>query len=246
VGGGGGGLVGLGVAIGNRGEGGVVGAIQGCGLALGAILLGKFLAVALIVNAINNEDDIVVSYIADVVVQERREAGEVMLMPEPEWIESLSDEYPSDVWREAQRRWSALTESERAAYREVPQLSNPDFYAIRIADEIVYERQAAGETIEWPEDVTLETAWREAHYPAEIWAEAVGWIESLPPEDRAAFEADVRSVAAEDHAAWRAQYNAQDMSYTFKHSFNAFDVLWMVLAVGTAIKLGAGNQREAA
>ena len=98
-------------------------------IAILAIVAGKYLAVYMHVDkefggldvAVQFEDeDFLVSYIADEVVTEYEEAGKELNWPEDADMESMSaaSDYPADVWAEASNRWGAMSVAERDSFKQ--------------------------------------------------------------------------------------------------------------------------------
>jgi hypothetical protein len=100
-----------------------------------------------------------------------------------------------------------------------------------IADDVVAARLDAGEPVEWPAGVDPDEAWVESDYPPDVWAEAAAHWDSLDATGR---------------DEWRAYANPSidTMALTneiYTSTFNAFDLLWFALAIGSAFKIGAGS-----
>ncbi len=96
-------------------------------LAVGAILLGKFAGVELIlereVGKILAEPigvDHQMIAIADAVVEDFETTQKPLNWPEGMTLDAANKEqdYPADVWQEAQAKWQAMDESARSAHRE--------------------------------------------------------------------------------------------------------------------------------
>lgn len=123
-----GGLVGFGVALGNRGRGTVGTGLLAVTIAAMSIVAGKYIAVRMVANesaivemvsASLEDEEYVISFLADGVVEERASAGESDLWPpgvDPEMAAERADYLP-DVWAEATARWDALDEAQRSAFR---------------------------------------------------------------------------------------------------------------------------------
>jgi hypothetical protein len=121
--------VGVGVAIGNRGEGSVPAGVLAALLATLSVVGGKYVMVRMVmpgeaelvagsIAALEN-DELVVSYLADAVVDEFEARGRPVAWPddaEPLQAAEQSD-YPADVWAVAQERWDAMSPQDREAYR---------------------------------------------------------------------------------------------------------------------------------
>lgn len=122
-------LVGLGVVMGNKGEGSPVVGVAAAVIAALAVVAGKYTMVQLVLpdadeivaQALHDldNDELVVSYLADEVVAEFEAEGKPVDWPEDIVVATASAEtdYPADVWAEAVIRWEAKSADEREAYR---------------------------------------------------------------------------------------------------------------------------------
>ena len=126
-------LAGLGAFLGAKRQGSpAVGGIAVL-VAIVALLGGKYATVQLLIDKeLGNEQQIIaeeirrlddpevlMSYVADEVVQEYIQADRPVNWPagvDPDFAYAAGD-YPADVWTDAEARWSALSDTERAAYR---------------------------------------------------------------------------------------------------------------------------------
>lgn len=128
-----GGLVGYGVALGNRGapHSPVASGVLAAAITLLAIPAGKYALVELsvpsdaelvsILMENTRNDEFVISYVADDVVDELEASGETVDWPpgvDPA-VASTREEYPPDVWTEAEARWASMSEGEREDFRGV-------------------------------------------------------------------------------------------------------------------------------
>ncbi len=122
-------FVGLGVALGNRGEGSTAAGVLAAAVAIMAVVVGKYLTVrmlvpekaALVANAVAALDDpeLLVSYLADDVVSELEAQGTPVVWPagvDPHQA-AHKVEYPPEVWTAAQSRWDGMSPEDREAYR---------------------------------------------------------------------------------------------------------------------------------
>ncbi len=236
-----GGLVGLGVGVGTKQAGGPLGAGIAVVLSIGAIAGGKWSVVYLEVAEWVSGDERAISDIADVILAEHEEKGEPLgLNPNADDAETLQEMYPPNVWFEAATRWQAMSPTEQEDLRQYPALANDDFHLVRIADGIVQQREEEGQQVVWPDGYDFDSAWREAHYPQDIWAQATAAWDAMSTAEQASYWASWKQEMSEG----RALAEAQLTSYGFVQSFGLFDILWVVLAVGTAAKLGAGGARD--
>ncbi len=236
-----GGLVGLGVHLGGRGHGGArLGAIAVV-LALAAVLLGKYATVRIELSAFLTSGVVPQSIIADIIVAEREEAGRPVRMPRPDLAESLGEMYPPDIWSEAVQRWLAMDPQTREAARVLPPLVDPDIGIVPLADEVVEDYQQSGRAVDWPPGMNTEVAWRQAHYPADVWADAVGRWDAMSEAEQTEHRAYVTG-ALEEGMALEEQAK---LAAWFIDSFAFFDILWFGLAAGIAAKIGArGPSRD--
>ena len=110
----------------------------------------------------------------------------------------------------------------------------------KTADQIVLEREAAGQSVDWPEDITFEEAVFEDDYPPDLWLEARERWEHMSREEqddqRNEHESEVRAVihSMERNVAQRR----------FLESFAAQDVLWFFIAAFAAFRPPAGRVSE--
>lgn len=117
-----------------------------------------------------------------------------------------------------------------------------------LADAIVEEREAAGKTIQWPKsesmiDQTEGHDWP-AGYPKDIVTEAGKRWDALSADEQAAKKAQSQA----DYDQWYREFNTvmkPDLRWSaYKGSFGGFDVLWILLAVASAYKLGSGATND--
>jgi hypothetical protein len=230
-----GGAVWLGIEQrGNTTSGGIAAAI-----AVAAILLGKWGWITLVVDDIYKDDDNLVAMLADIVIEDRRAANErVIVPPMQNGTSTLQEGYPRDVWAEAAQRWNALSEADKAHFREAPSLLNGDLYLVYLADAIVEDRLGANETVAWPGTHDLATAWRAAHYPPDIWDAAIQMWEDYTPDEQAQYLAWLDDKERTRFAASMAAFGSEQFIGSFSH----FDALWGLLAILTAFQLGARNE----
>lgn len=106
-------------------EGPVAGAVAAV-LAVVSVLAGKYALVHLFLSAPASsfedylEDDAMISAIADQVVVEYQSQGRAVPWPagtNPDEAYERAD-YPPDVWTEAERRWNALPQEEKASLKK--------------------------------------------------------------------------------------------------------------------------------
>ncbi len=121
--------VGVGVAVGNEGEGSLPAGVLAAALAAGSVVVGKYATVQLMLpnetelvsNAVASLDDteLLVSYVADEVVAEYGDAGRAVVWPAG--ADSLQPaeeaDYPPAIWAEALARWNRMRAEDQLAFR---------------------------------------------------------------------------------------------------------------------------------
>lgn len=116
----------------------------------------------------------------------------------------------------------------------VDRLQNDEFVVTYLCDDIVAERESAGQPVNWPPGVNPQEASQSSDYPADIWAEGAAQWDALSDQEKA----DLRNrLAAFVRQNVQAAY-AEISGSAFRESFGMMDALFFVLAVGTAYKLG--------
>ena len=113
-----------------------------------------------------------------------------------------------------------------------------EYLVSEIADQLIEQREAAGETVEWPdydeddEDLTLRET-----YPQEIWDDAQARWDNADDNYRAQHreyvEAKVETMMAE--------LKSIVVEQGFLQSFTLWDLLWLGLAVASAWRIGTGT-----
>jgi hypothetical protein len=124
-----------------------------------------------------------------------------------------------------------------SAYAEAAEHMVTEEYLISIeSDAVVQEMESAGKTVKWPDGVDPADASSESDYPPAVWKEGrERWLalsDAERDEKTAQKRALMQSFAQTNESTLRNQ--------AFQSSFSAFDILWVVLAVCTAYKLGSG------
>ncbi|MHC4208840.1 MAG: hypothetical protein ACYSWT_03900 [Planctomycetota bacterium] len=237
-------LVGLGVHLGARRGGGLAGGGTAVILAIAAVLVGKWAVVRIDVAQFLGNDEMVISYMADVIIAEREEQGETVHMPpESMQVDSISEMYPSSIWAQAMQQWQAMDAQQQDELRALPALANDQLILVYLADTVVEEYEEEGRTVAWPPGMDVDTAWRAGHYPPEVWAEAVRQWEEMSPADQAEYSSSIKAFLTELATEAKAEEVADLIEYGFIQSFSLFDILWAVLAIATAAKLGAAGAR---
>jgi hypothetical protein len=97
-----------------------------------------------------------------------------------------------------------------------------------LADDVVLERQARNEAINWPDpEMTYADATFEADYPADIWAEGKQRWEALSPDE----QAERRNDRREQVDAVIHQQRAPERRSAFHASLGSWDIVWFSAAL---------------
>lgn len=108
---------------------------------------------------------------------------------------------------------------------------------VGIADQLAEEAEKSGKRLEWPKGMNREEASEEADFPPALWTDAKARWAAMPPADQESYK---KALADHIHANVE-NVIGQAESEAFFSSFTFFDILWAVLAIGSAFKLGSGN-----
>lgn len=104
-----------------------------------------------------------------------------------------------------------------------------------MANEVATEREAAGQTIDWPDPPDPETADSQAYYPPDIWAAGQQRWDALSPQQQQQQRDDLRRQLHDGLAGIRSAF----VEEAFWSSFGFMDLLFGGLAVVTAFQLGS-------
>ncbi|MFT5052582.1 MAG: hypothetical protein ACI8QZ_004018 [Chlamydiales bacterium] len=118
-------IVGLGVAMGSKGEGDLITGALAVVISVLSIVAGKYAAAyiqveqAFSAEAMEVRDEFLISYKADDVVEEPILAGETVSWPEGVSAETAAEEldYSADIWIAADGRWNAMTVADQELFR---------------------------------------------------------------------------------------------------------------------------------
>lgn len=116
----------------------------------------------------------------------------------------------------------------------------PDEMIASLAARICADRLAAGQQVRWPEGVTEDDTEEREDFPPDVWQEASKKWEALGA-------AEQQRQIAERHAEFQRVTEtllAEFRKEAFLGSFGGFDILWFLLAAGSAFKLGSGATTE--
>lgn len=105
-----------------------------------------------------------------------------------------------------------------------------------VADEVVMAFREEGRKLDWPNGVEPANPSARGEYPRDVWNEAEAFWTALEPRERTELKGEISS----DMQANVAVIRASAIEAGFKDSFGALDVLFVLLAIGSAYKLGSG------
>jgi hypothetical protein len=113
-------------------------------------------------------------------------------------------------------------------------LVETEFAISFVADGIIAEREARGETIEWPAESVPDFAAREADYPADAWGEAVERWLSLSKEERCRINNELPGSRTTRLDSLRCLFADGGLT-----DLKLLDAAFALLALGAAFKLGS-------
>jgi hypothetical protein len=118
----------------------------------------------------------------------------------------------------------------------MPQLTDERMTSI-LADDVVKEREAKGQKVQFPPGKSLDEASAQADYPPAIWQEAAQKWKALGATAQAKRREEEKAKLELVMGIMQNQIRQQG----FAESFGIYDALWFFLAAATAYKIGHGN-----
>ena len=118
-------------------------------------------------------------------------------------------------------------------------LENDEFVISVLADDIVAEREAHGQTIAWPRGVVPDEAEERSDYPSDIWSEASSQWNQMSKEDRQACRTEIGDAIRENIKEGYGTFWREVSKEGFVSSFGVLDIVFIVLALVTAFKIAA-------
>jgi hypothetical protein len=105
-----------------------------------------------------------------------------------------------------------------------------------IADSVVEEFTQKKKKMVWPDGMTPELAENPKDYPPNVWAEATKRFDAMTYEEKKArrheMEDEIKAAVSTMVASVKEE--------GFTQTFDAFDILWAVLAIAAAFSVGSG------
>lgn len=105
-----------------------------------------------------------------------------------------------------------------------------------VADDVAMAFHDEGRRLDWPGGAEPTNPSTQAEYPRDVWGEAARVWSELSPQERSEFKSEIAGGMQANAATIRDGA----VQAGFRESFGALDVLFVLLAVGSAYKLGSG------
>lgn len=122
---------------------------------------------------------------------------------------------------------------------ELSQVSAQDM-TVDIADDVVAEWQTQGRAVQFPPGMTVDEADEPHEYPPGVWDEAARRWAALGKDE----QDKQMKERAEANRLLAGMMAGAIKREGFLASFSLFDVLWFLLAAGTAFRIGSGGFGE--
>ncbi|HEX8875650.1 MAG TPA: hypothetical protein VF777_02815 [Phycisphaerales bacterium] len=106
-----------------------------------------------------------------------------------------------------------------------------------IADQVVEEWEKNSKPVNWPEGMSKDEAAEEKDYPKEIWSDAQGRWTAMSASQQQTYKQDLEAHHHEKMDEVIAAMEAE----AFKKSFDLLDIIFALLAIASAYKLGTGD-----
>lgn len=113
-----------------------------------------------------------------------------------------------------------------------------DDLKVSLADQLVEEYEQGGKPVKWPEGMDVETASSQADYPPDLWADMLTrWAQLTPQEIE-----QRRAWITRNQKDALASFQSEIAREGFFSTFSFFDIIWAILAIGSAYKIGSGEE----
>ena len=237
-------LAGLGFRVGYPRGGataGVLAAVIGVGAIAGGKVAGLAWDIASPMGSLDVQVDreVLISYLADQVIEERRLAGREVVWPGGVRNRDAFErrDYPSDVWNEASKRWDAMGPLAKQEFAEDPEAGILDEVLVSyLADEIAHNWALEGKAVDWPQGAIPFDEFRRSWYPPDVWAEAEREWAALPESEKNAQRFAYTSGAMSLPDAIPAAF------MMLPYTVDLFDALWVILGMGAAYKIASESE----
>jgi hypothetical protein len=122
--------------------------------------------------------------------------------------------------------------------------NNDDSFLLSVADAIAEEWVAAGKTPKWPNSKAAEDREEPSDYPADLLKEAKARWAGLDAGEREALKQSIEARYRANLEGAVTAMRGEISSEGFFASWGAFDLLFVVLAIATSFRIGAGGGTE--
>jgi hypothetical protein len=123
----------------------------------------------------------------------------------------------------------------------IPGVEDNEYWTSHIADQLVVEKAKRGEHITWPAGVDPEEAERESDYPKQLWADAKARWTALTPQAKSDYRDNRAAFMAQQLKSTMSALQSEAASEGYIKSFDLFDLVFGLLAIATAFKVGSGE-----
>ncbi len=106
-----------------------------------------------------------------------------------------------------------------------------------MARQLVEEYTKANKKLAWPKDMDEDSAEEAKDFPADLWKDTTTRWDGMDQKARDAYCQSVEEQRREAIAAFSNAVTQQG----FQASFSPWDILWALLAIGSAYKIGSGS-----
>jgi hypothetical protein len=109
-----------------------------------------------------------------------------------------------------------------------------------MANQLVDEYAQAGKTLKWPEGMTRDDADAPEDYPADLWQDVEARWVTMTPEH----QEEYRQALIEETLAVADEFHTFADGEVFRESLNFYDVVWGLLALASAFRIGSGSEGD--
>ncbi len=113
--------------------------------------------------------------------------------------------------------------------------SDPEFVVSWLADAIVVKMDEQGKTINWPQDADPENPQGAGDYPPEVWSQAQSQWDAMDAQKKEEFKETIRRQANDNVKMMANSIKSEG----FLASFGPMDIVFFLLAIATAYKIGS-------
>jgi len=260
-------LVGIGAQLGGGTEttgGGMIVGVMAAVVALGAIAGGKYGASYMFVqNSLSTSpvseqftiddvtDDWVLPRLVDEVCREYIDDGGEIEWDKQLYVEAAvwPEDYPREIEDMVFEKWDSLDGSQRMAFRRGVADEVGEGFSYRDIDEdwalssmaymVTSSMIESGDAIDWPNpNLAMESASWPEDYPEAIQTQTIERWDTMSPDEQMEYRAEIVRSANELRQVFT---NAITQGSFIDRFMNPFSILFLILAMGAAYKIGYGD-----